>query len=234
MSIYLTNFYENSFILQVSPIFQLEPLPYLNGMENKNLHILIPLADFKAVLGIDDREDKLSRFCLITATYAIEHYCMRRLLRKKHFEHIEFTGDLLLPLREYPVREVLAAYVTGNRERGSGNEEIIEPEFYLVIPDCGSNEDIPFALSLSPALKLLWGCKAVKVVYWAGYATGKAPPDLASACLELAAWNIGRYRGRRIGITGNIRGSGRDGEHFEMSMPMQVRQLLEPYRKKTI
>ncbi|MDR0582761.1 MAG: hypothetical protein LBG57_00200 [Treponema sp.] len=47
------------------------------------LHTLISLADFKAVLGVDDREDALSRFCLITATYTIEQYCKRRLLRKK-------------------------------------------------------------------------------------------------------------------------------------------------------
>ncbi|GHT55986.1 hypothetical protein FACS1894109_03720 [Spirochaetia bacterium] len=49
------------------------------------LHSLIPLADFKAVLGLDDREDAMSRYCLITATYTIEQYCMRRLFLKKHF-----------------------------------------------------------------------------------------------------------------------------------------------------
>jgi hypothetical protein len=74
----------------------------------------------------------------------------------------------------------------------------------------------------------------IQVRYLAGYSTGKAPPDLASACLELAAWNMSRYRGRRIGITGNIRGSGKDGEHLEASMPENVRMLLEPYRRKVI
>ena len=72
-------------------------------MQSDKLYSLIPLADFKAVLGVDDREDALSRYCLITATYTIEHYCMRQLLRKKHFERIEYTGDLILLLREYPV-----------------------------------------------------------------------------------------------------------------------------------
>jgi hypothetical protein len=45
---------------------------------------------------------------------------------------------------------------------------------------------------------------------------------------------MNRYRGRRIGMTGNVRGSGKDGEHFEASMPENVRTLLEPYRRKTI
>jgi hypothetical protein len=59
------------------------------------LHTLIPLEDFKAVLGVDDREDALSRYCLITATYTIEHYCRRSLLVRRHFERFEYAGDLL-------------------------------------------------------------------------------------------------------------------------------------------
>jgi hypothetical protein len=194
--------------------------------ENK-LFSLIPLETFKALLSIDDRDDRISRFCLVTATYTIEQYCKRRLLRKKHFEAIEFYGDLILPLKEYPVIKVLAVYLWGNGE-------IPEPDFYQAIPDCGTDEDIPYSLSLSPALNRYRGLKALKAVYLAGYAPNKIPADLSAACMELAAWNLNRYRGRRIGMTGNIRGSGKEGEHFEMSIPMQVRQLLDPYRRKTI
>jgi hypothetical protein len=195
--------------------------------QEKSLYTLIPLEDFKAVWGVDDRDDKSARFCLVTSTHSIEQYCKRRLLRKKHFEQIPYTGDLILPLKEYPVSKVLAVYVYGNGE-------ILEPDFYETLPDCGTDEDIPFNLSLSTALKKYRYLKAIKAVYWAGYAQGKTPPDLASACLELAAWNMNRYRGRRIGMTGNIKGSGIQGEHFEPSMPENVRSLLEPYRRKVI
>jgi hypothetical protein len=157
---------------------------------------------------------------------------MRRFLRKKHFERIEYTVDLLLTLREYPVIEVLAAYIQSPLMRPEG--EILEPDFYKVLPGCGSGEDMPYSLALSPALKRVRFLQAIKFVYNAGYSLGKAPPDLASACLELAAWNMNRYKGRRIGMSGNVRGSGRDGEHFELSMPENVRSLLEPYRRKTI
>jgi hypothetical protein len=225
------------------------------------LHALIPLEDFKAILGVDDREDcldfasvrnqgyeflqgknsatllqppSLATFCLVTATFTIEQYCKRRLFLKKHFERIEFHGDLLLPLGEYPVREVLAVYVVGAfGETG----EPLEPDLYRVIPDLEAEtgegpEDTVYSLSLSPALNR--GLSAVKAVYRAGYACGEAPADLASACLELAAWNMSRYRGRRIGMTGNVRGSGKDGEHLEASMPENVRGLLEPYRRRII
>ena len=199
--------------------------------KEQQLHTLIPLEDFKALLGVDDREDKIARFCLVISTCTIEQYCKRRLLRKKHFERIEYIGDLLLPLREYPVSNLLAVYAITNI---SGTGEIIEPDFYSVIPDCGTYEDIPYSILFSRALQRYQGLTAFKVVYWSGYSVGNVPPDLASACLELAAWNMNRYRGRRIGMTGNVRGTGKDGEHFEMSMPENVRTLLEPYRRRVI
>jgi hypothetical protein len=216
-----------------------------------NLYSLIPIEDFKAIMGVDDREDKTARFCLVTATLSIEQYCKRRLLRKKHFEQLPYTGDLTVFLNEYPVQEILSVYVIGNREQGLGNGErekksekrknkkemcygdLLEPEFYEVYPNCGTDENIPFSLSLSLAVRRL-GIKSLKVVYRAGYSVGKIPADLASACLELAAWNMNRYRGKRIGMTGNIKGSGIQGEHFEPSMPENVKALLEPYRRKTI
>jgi hypothetical protein len=54
--------------------------------------------DFKALLGLDDREDALSRYCLITATYSIEQYCKRRLIRKKHTDYLTFTGEYIFTL----------------------------------------------------------------------------------------------------------------------------------------
>jgi hypothetical protein len=128
------------------------------------------------------------------------------------------------------VREVLAVYQT----HALRESVIIDPELYHTIPDCGIDEDWPFALSVSPAVRLVRGLTGIKLYYLAGYKVGEVPADLASACLELAAWNQARYRGKRIGITGNIRGAGKDGEHLEVSMPENVRQLLEPYRRVLI
>jgi hypothetical protein len=203
----------------------------------KPLHSLISLADFKAILGLDDREDTLSRYCLITATFTIEQYCKRRLLRKKQTDYLTFTGEYIFTLREYPVRKVLTIHVATTALQGTplfGPENLIDPKHYYCFPDEGLTENIPFSLVLRPPMRLSREEQAIKVRYAAGYACGEAPPDLASACLELAAWNMNRYRGRRIGMTGAIRGSGKDGEHLEASMPENVRLLLEPYRRRMI
>jgi len=213
-----------------------------------NLYTLMPLVVFKGLAGIDDREGKLAAFSLVTSTFSIEQYCKRRLLRKKYFETVEFSGDLLLTLREYPVTDVLAAFTMSNEQLAMSNYKIknknekrikeygdlLEREFYRLIPDCEAGLDVPYSIELSPALLRYRGLKAVKVIYWAGYGKDIIPDDLRAACFELASWNFNRYRGRRIGLAGNIKGSGKEGEHFEMSMPENVKQLLEPYKRKLI
>jgi hypothetical protein len=210
-----------------------------NGAQVPSFYSLIPHEEFKVILGIDDREDALGRFCLITATFTIEQYCKRRLIRKKHTDYLTFTGEHIFNLREYPVRKILTVYATtaGSVHQGEalfGPKNLVDPKHYYCIPDEGIHEDIPFSLVLRPPIRLSSEETGIKVRYLAGYSTGKAPVDLASACLELAAWNMSRYRGRRIGMTGNVRGNSKDGEHLEASMSENVRLLLEPYRRRTI
>jgi hypothetical protein len=211
----------------------------VQGNSQNNLYSLIPLDDFKALLGVDDRDDALSRFCLITATYTIEQFCKRRLLRRKNTDYLSFTGEYIFSLREYPVRKVLSVHAAtaGAAVRGEAlfsPENLVESKHYYCLPDEGIRDDIPFSLVLRPPYRIAKEEMGIKVRYLAGYVPGKAPPDLASACLELGAWNMNRYRGRRIGMTGNVRGSGKDGEHLEASMPENVRGLLEPYRRRMI
>jgi uncharacterized phiE125 gp8 family phage protein len=191
-----------------------------------SLHSLIPLAEFKNILEIDDRENALCRFVLIASTYTIEQYCKRRLLRKKRLEFFPFYGDYVFPLGEYPVREIMAVQHIHKQKETT----IVDPELCRMAPEIGTVEDAPFCLSVSPAVRLVRGLSGLRVLYRAGYAAGRVPADLGSACLELAAWNLNRYRGRRIGMMGN----GKGGEQLETSMPENVKMLLEPYRRKTI
>jgi len=213
-----------------------------NG-KNNPLYSLISIEDFKALLGIDDREDKASRFCLLTATFSIEQYCKRRFIKKKHTDYHTYTGDNIFALREYPLRKIISVSskrLTPNQSF-AGNEYAVLPEFYRVVPDFGCNEDLPFSLVLQIPKGYSANRVVFKVCYLAGYDIGKVPgtpcgvpSDLEAACMELAAWNMNRYRGRRIGMTGSIRGGGKDGEHFELSMPENVKALLEPYRRRVI
>jgi len=198
---------------------------------NGAINTLISLDDFKTLMGIDDRDDKMSRFCLVTATHCIEGFCKRRFLRGGYRESVAFYGDLVLPLTEYPVTNVTAVHLVGS---GAGSDIRLEPRLFKVIPRCGMENDVPFAISLSPLVKNYRGVEAVRVDYRAGYTPGNVPADLAAACMEMAAWSLNRYHGRRVGMTGSVAGNWRDGEHFEMSIPENVRALLAPYVRRTI
>ena len=47
-------------------------------MKQTKLYTLIPLEEFKAVLSGDDRDDKLSRYCLTISSFTIEQHCHKR------------------------------------------------------------------------------------------------------------------------------------------------------------
>jgi hypothetical protein len=110
------------------------------GMKNETgvqapLHSLIPLADSKAILGIDDREDCLAAFCFITATYTIEQYCKRRFYRRKHTDYLTFTGEHIFALREYPVGKVLSVHAARagavlQGEAVFSSENLVDPKHY--------------------------------------------------------------------------------------------------------
>jgi hypothetical protein len=105
------------------------------GHNTPSLHTFIPPGGFKAVLGLDDRDNELSRYCLVTATYTIEEYCKHRFFMKKHIERIEPSGDLFLLLREYPVQGVPALYALYR----TAGPELVEPEFYGLCPELEEN-----------------------------------------------------------------------------------------------
>ncbi len=197
----------------------------------QSLDTLIRLEEFKEILGIDDRDDKLSRFCLVTATHTIEQYCKRRLRMKIIHQSFKEWFNLTLYLNEYPVGEVLQL----SYEKREVKHEIVEPDFYSVIPDCGTDVDMPFEIHLSPAIEKLY-CDYLRVIYKAGYSHSDIPSDLKAACLELAAWNMNRYKSKQIGFKqmSNEKLARSNGSGFEMSMPENVKSLLEPHKRKTL
>ena len=69
--------------------------------QEKPLYTLIPLEEFKAVLGVDDREDKLAGYCLVTSTYTIEQHCKRRFLKNVilngYTSHFGFVPERIWP-----------------------------------------------------------------------------------------------------------------------------------------
>jgi uncharacterized phiE125 gp8 family phage protein len=182
-------------------------------------HSLLSMAEAKSLLGTDDREDSLVDFLLAASTYAIEEYCMRRLLRKRVKEWFVNSSETVFTLREYPVAEVSAVGVADGRGG-------IEPVLYGLLPEAGVCENYPFTLRL---LSTPSRARSVFVKYIAGYSMAGVPPDLKEACFELTAWKLQRHNMRFAGIADN-----KGAAAFESKMPERVKELLEPYRRRTL
>jgi uncharacterized phiE125 gp8 family phage protein len=179
---------------------------------------LVSVREFKGMYGVDDREDSLVEFLLVSSTYAIEEYCMRRLLRKRIKERFEASG--YLTLREYPVREVLAVDII--HADGSAS-----PAYYDLSPEAGALVNVPHILRPLPPDYALRG-KTISVKYIAGYSMKDVTPDLKEACFELTAWKYQRHTNRFTFIAGKKEAG------FENKMPERVKELLSPYRRKTL
>jgi uncharacterized phiE125 gp8 family phage protein len=189
--------------------------------QKHKVHCLVSISECKNILKLDDRDDVFSEYMLLVAAYSIESYCHRALLYRKHCERVENTGAFGLPLAEYPVKRVLTVK-SQNEQTGIYN---ISEEFE-VWPLAGSLENTTYFLRTARE------CRGELLVeYMAGYKCDEVPPDLKNACLELAAWNYARHQNKKIGVLENKKS---DGASFEKSMPGNVMQLLENYRRKTI
>jgi uncharacterized phiE125 gp8 family phage protein len=183
-------------------------------------HSLLSMAEAKSLLGTDDREDPLVGFLLAASTYAIEEYCMRRLLCKRIKDWFIDTVETVFTLREYPVAEVSAVGAADGRGG-------IEPVLYGLSPEAGSLANIPHTLRVFPANRGT-GRKSFGVKYMAGYRAGDVPPDLKEACLELAAWKLQRHNRRLSGVVNDKNGG------IENKMPESVKELLEAYKRKVL
>jgi uncharacterized phiE125 gp8 family phage protein len=183
------------------------------------VHSLVSVREFKRLSGADDREDSLLEFLLVSSTYSIEEYCIRRLLRKRIKESFVDTVETVFTLREYPVAAVSAVEI-------QGAHGLAEPVLYDLSPEAGSLSNIPHTLRIFPARG--GAPKTVNVKYIAGYSVTNVPPDLKEACFELAAWKYQRHNLRLSGV------AGKGALTLENKMPERVRELLEPYKLRVL
>jgi hypothetical protein len=105
----------------------------------------------------------------------------------------------------------------------------VDDEFLWWEPGLGEVADVPYSVTVAEGAGLRkWA--VVKIEYVAGYRRREVPEDLAAALVELTAWNYGRYKDKRVGIVGVKKG---DTLTYESGMPERVKEMLEPFRRKT-
>ena len=187
----------------------------------------------KDLLGSDDRDDALIETLIESCASRIERYLMRRVRERSISQYFDSVGEREIVLSEYPVRSVSSIWC--DPERAFGDETKLDgAAWYCATVPYDVFEDLPAALIFDPFLSLPIGSRIIRVDYTAGYPLEAMPEDLQLATAELVAWELRRVKSKQIGVSGLVPTSGRmERTVLEMQMPANVREMLEPYRRRT-
>ena len=194
---------------------------------------LVSLAWCKDVLSIDDRDDALLTTVIACCSARVETCLMRKVLERTFGQSFDSTTRRELLLPEYPVRSIRS--VRCDPARAFGEEtELAEGAWYCATVPYDVLEDLPATLVFDSFLSLPTGSGIIRVEYTAGYPVEQMPEDLKLATVELVAWSLRRVKSKQIGVSGLVPSSGRmERTVLEMQMPANVREMLEPYRRRT-
>jgi len=194
---------------------------------------LVSLSELKELFSIDDRDEAILALVVASSSARIERYLMRRILEHDFSGEFDSIGQRDLVLSEYPVRNVTS--VRCDPERVFGDEtKLADNAWYCATVPYDVFEDLPAVLIFDSFLSLPIGRRIIRIDYTAGYPLEQMPEDLKLATEELVAWELRRVKSKQIGVNGLVPTSGRmERSVLEMQMPANVREMLEPYIRRT-
>ena len=194
---------------------------------------LVSLSACTELLSIDDRDEAILALLVASSSARVERYLTRQILEHNFLGEFDSLGQRDVVLSEYPVRNVTS--VCCDPERVFGDDtKLADNAWYCATVPYDVFEDLPGSLIFDPFLTLPFGRRVIRVEYTAGYPLDAMPEDLKLATLELVAWELRRVKSKQIGVSGLVPTSGRmERTVLEMQMPANVREMLEPYRRRT-
>lgn len=176
----------------------------------------------KSILDYEDSDQETVEFLINAASELASRIAGRNLSYSSREDYFSGTGTDTLVLPLFPVNTLTDIRIDPSRIFG---DDTIVTEYEV---DKGAG-----ILYLFDSV-FVKGRKTVKVKYTAGYnrtsGTGilETPSDLKEAILEIVRWNWGRLMGSNFGI----KGQSADGINtsFEITVPLNARQIIEGYR----
>ena len=185
------------------------------------------------LLGTDERDSAIMEMVIASSTARVERYLMRRIVERSFVHYLDSVGDRQIVLVEYPVRSVDS--VRCDPERLFGEEtKLDDGAWYCATVPHDVLEDLPAVLIFDSFLSLPIGRRIIRIDYTAGYPLEQMPEDLKLATAELVAWELRRVKSKQIGVSGLVPTSGRmERSVLELRMPANVREMLEPYIRRT-
>jgi len=167
-----------------------------------------------------DKDDLIDN--LINRSYkALEAHIGKAILSASYTEYYDGDGQDILILDNYPIISVDSLYMDSARDFAA--DTLIAVADYVIYAKQGTirllNDETIFA----------HGIQNIKITYTAGYAA--IPNDLALACIMHVSHIL-----QKAGAEGHLSMSlGGLSKSFDMTqIPLAVKTLLEPYRKRSV
>ncbi len=142
----------------------------------------------KAFLGLADADESDVTFLINSISERVKRLTGRVFVEDDYEEYIEGFGDNVIRLAQYPVTEVTALKIDSSRQ--FGDSTALTSTEYLLEAESGV---IRLYSRVTPRAPGVIYCD-----YSAGYEI--VPEHIQEAVFETISWNLGRFRGRGIGM----------------------------------
>lgn len=183
---------------------------------------LTTVAAVKVLTGAATVDDAITQSLITKASLWANNYTSRILAQQTFTEYYDGDGTSILFLNNYPISSITTVHQ--DSDRTFGTDTLVDSDDYFFYAD---NNKL-----LGDGILWYKGLQTIKVVYVAGYAIGSIPEDIVNAVTMLVDFWHKEYSAHRFGVTST--GSETNRIIYEKNIPVEIKEMLNPYRKMVI
>lgn len=187
-----------------------------------DVYDLTTIAAVKVLIGAKSEDDATTQTLITKASVWANNYTSRILAQQTFTEYYDGDGTTLLFLKNYPISSI--ATIHQDADRAFGSTTLVAATDYFTYAD---NRKL-----IGDGVSWESGLQTIKVVYVAGYEIGSIPEDLVNAITMLVDFWFKEYDAHRFGVTST--GTETNRITYEKNIPMEIKEMINPYRKKVI
>ncbi len=183
---------------------------------------LTTIAAVKILTGVGADDDIPTQQHITDASFFANSYTGRILASQTFTEYYDGDGTNLLFLDNYPISSITTIHQ--DKDRTFATASLVAATDYFTY---ANNRKL-----IGDGVTWLKGLQTIKVVYVAGYVIGSIPDDLVNAVTMLIDFWDREYKAHRFGVTST--GTETNRITYEKNIPVEIKEMLNPYKKKVI
>jgi len=187
-----------------------------------HIYDLTTIAEVKVLTGVASADDAITQKLITMASVWANNFTSRILAKQTFTEFYDGDGTAILFLKNYPISSITTVHQDSDRTFATAS--LVASTDYFTYAD---NRKL-----IGDGVSWERGRQTIKVIYIAGYTIGSIPDDLVNAITMLVDFWGKEYDAHRFGVTST--GSETNRITYEKNIPKEIKDMLNPYRKKVI